>query len=215
MENLTLEISTKTNSADILYFVDFCVESVNRVSAHIDKEKFDELCLTGCPNFNKKWSCPPYAPSFLDFTKNWETLCVLYAYTNMSQFAYIKNDYLKIKAANVILKSRIDGFLRQISSKYGNYISTGSCRLCKPCKCKLQLPCKRPVKMTYSFEAMGVNVGSLVDEFFQKPLLWYSQNNLPEYTSVVCGLLTNLKITENNLRDEYLRFTKIFNKPSS
>jgi len=69
--------------------------------------------------------------------------------------------------------------------------------------------------MTYSFEAMGVNVGSLVDEFFQKPLLWYSQNNLPEYTSVVCGLLTNLKITENNLRDEYLRFTKIFNKPSS
>ena len=207
MDYLTLKTSAKTSSADIQYSVDFCLAPLAGISAYVDKEQFDELCLTGCSNFRKKWSCPPYAPAFTDFVANWEKLFIIHMYTDMSQFSYIKNDYLKVKAANVILKSRADKFLRQMANKYGNYVSTGSCRLCKPCKCKIELPCARPELMTYSFEAMGVDVGKLVKEQFEKPLLWYKRHCVPQYTSVVCGLLTNAELSVEAFKEEYSQHT--------
>jgi len=208
MEKLILDAWAKTSTADIQYSVEFCLASSTEISTYVDKEKFDKLCLNGCPNFKKKWSCPPYAPIFMNFIANWNKLFTIYIHTNMSQFFYIKNDYLKIKAANSILKSRADKFLRQMAVKYGSYISTGSCRLCKPCKCKIGQACAHPELMTYSFEAMGVDVGELVAGQFQKPLLWYKPHYLPEYTSVVCGLLTNDEITVEGLQEEYLQHIK-------
>jgi len=205
MNYLTLRASAKTSSADIQYSVDFRLTSLVGISTYVDKEKFDELCLTACSNFRSKWSCPPYAPAFTDFVANWKKLFIMHMYTEMSQFSYIKNDYLKVKAANVILKSRADKILRQMANKYGNYISTGSCRLCKPCKCKRELPCAQPELMTYSFEAMGVDVGKLVEAQFGKPLLWYHRRCVPQYTSVVCGLLTNIELSVETFKEEYSR----------
>ncbi len=124
------------------------------------------------------------------------------------QFSYVKNDYLKIKAANSILKSRADNFLSKMAKQYGRYISTGSCRLCKPCKCKVDMPCAHPDKMTYSFEALGIDVSALVDMCFQEPLLWYKPQSLPKYTSVVCGLLTNDSLSIKFLADEFFRLIK-------
>lgn len=173
---------------------------------YINKEYFDKLCMCGCPNYDKKWSCPPFAPAYTDFIMEMEKLFILYLHIDMSQFLYINNSYLKVKAANTMLKSRADKFLRKMSSTYGSYISTGSCRLCKPCRCKLGITCAHPELMTYSFEALGINVSQLVNDYFEKPLLWYKPHYLPEYTSVVCGLLTNDMLTENDLREEYLKY---------
>jgi len=189
------EYAVEIISAEPLLISEFC-----------DKNKFDNLCKYGCPNFKRKWSCPPYAPAFLDFVSKWEQLYVIFMYIDMVQFATIKNDYLKIKAANSLLKSRADKFLRRMAKRYGHYISTGSCRLCKPCKHKIEMPCAHPGLMTYSFEAMGVDVGKLVNAYFQKPLLWYKYGQLPEYTSVVCGLLTNEKLSLKYIMDEYRMF---------
>ena len=195
-----------TNSAKILYSVDICIVSTDKLSVYIDKEKFCRLCENGCINYAKKWSCPPFAPHFVDFVKKWDKLCIFYLRINLEQFSYIKHDHLKIKAANSIMKSRADRFLRNMAEKYGKYISSGSCRLCKPCKCKMGLPCIHSDTMTYSPEAMGVDVGRLVDELFGKPLLWYKPHSLPKYTSIVCGLLTNDAFTEEELYYEYSKY---------
>jgi len=173
---------------------------------YINKEYFDGLCRQGCPNFEKKWSCPPFAPAYVDYTRGWEKLFVLYMQISFNQFEYIKNDYLKVKAANVILKSRADKFLRKMAAQHGNYISTGSCRLCKPCKCKIGAPCAYPDMMTYSFEALGVDVSKLVEKYFSRALLWYTPHNLPEHTSVISGLLTNDEITVMDIQNEYMRY---------
>lgn len=174
-----------------------------------NRKYFQYLCANGCPNYAQKWSCPPFSPSFREFVAGWDSLFVLYMRIDTDQFAYIKNDYLKIKAANSILKSRADRFLRKMAEQYGRFISTGSCRLCKPCKCKTNVPCAHPEKMTYSFEALGVDVNALVNRCFQKPLLWYKPHNLPAYTSVVCGLLTNKPLSIKTLQDEYITAQKL------
>ena len=204
--SISFDCNAVTGSANLVYSIDICRVLADRVNDYSNESLFTALCRTGCINYDKKWSCPPHSPNYRDFSAGWGYLFIFYARMGLAQFSYVKNDYMKIKAANTVLKSRVDKFLRQMASKYGKYISTGSCRLCKPCKRKTALPCAHPDLMTYSFEAMGVDVGKLVDEHFQKPLLWHETHCLPEYTSVVCGLLTNVDIDTNDLQGEYLRY---------
>lgn len=206
MKKVNFETFAFLTDAQRSYSVEIFEIKPQQLEYCIEKEYFDGLCKSGCPNYKKKWSCPPFAPQFTNFVEGWDKLFVLYFRTDMEQYHYIKNDYLKIKAANIILKSRADKFLRKMTALCGSYISTGSCRLCRPCKCKIDLPCARPEIMTYSFEALGINVSQLADKFFQKPLLWYKPYCLPEYTSVVCGLLTNAEIMAEDIQREYLRY---------
>jgi len=206
--NSSFDYYAVTNSANLLYSIDICCVQADYACDYSDKNLFSNLCSKGCINYNKKWSCPPHSPNYRDFCAGWDKLLILYARMSLSQLLYIKNDYLKIKAANSILKSRADKFFRHISTRYGKYISTGSCRLCKPCKCKMNLPCAHPELMTYSFESIGLDVGKLVVNRFQKPLLWYKPQHLPKYTAVVCGLLTNAEITPEDLQKEYMRYIK-------
>ena len=144
----------KTPSAQICVNVLYKEVPSILLSTYQNKNKFDSLCQIGCTNFERKWSCPPYSPSYTDFTSKYEKILVLLLFAELWQFSYIKNDYLKIKAANSIMKSRVDKSLRLHLSDDSYYISTGSCRMCKPCKCKLHLPCAHPDKMSYSFEAL-------------------------------------------------------------
>ena len=110
---------------------------------------------------------------------------------NLDELGYIKQDYLKVKAANSMLKSRVDRTLRMCITDGEKYVSTGSCRLCKPCRKKIEEPCAHPAMRTFSFEALGVNVSTMVKDIFDVNLLWYKRGLLPLYTCVVAGLLTN------------------------
>ena len=110
---------------------------------------------------------------------------------NMNELDYIKQDYLKIKAANSMLKSRVDKVLRMCVEDGERYISTGSCRLCRTCRKKLGETCAHVRLRTYSFEAMGVNVSAMIKDIFDVELLWYKRGTLPMYTCVAAGLLTN------------------------
>lgn len=157
------------------------------------KDKLTALCRNGCANYEHKWSCPPFAPCYHEFTEKFENISVCLAFAYLDQFDYIKNDYLKIKAVHTILKSRMDKALRKLIGKDVYYISCGNCRLCKMCKCKTQGPCNHPDLMTYSFEALGINLAEMVKDLFDIPLLWYRKENLPDYTSVVAGLISKEK----------------------
>jgi len=183
-------IQAVTPNAKIEYQIFIRNVPAKDIAKYEMKDRF-ALCREGCTNYERKWSCPPYAPSYQEFTNDFVNISVCLAMVRLEQFDYIKNDYLKIKAAHTILKSRADKTLRKLTDKDTYYISCGSCRLCKICNCKLQKPCKHPGLMTYSFEAMGINVGDMVIDLFGIPLLWHTKNTLPEYTCVVSGLLSN------------------------
>ncbi len=79
------------------------------------------------------------------------------------------------------------------------YWSTGSCRLCKPCHKKLNEPCAHPDIRTFSYEALGVNVSSMVHDIFGIDLLWYAKGSLPLYTCVVAGLLSNQMMLDDRI----------------
>ena len=199
-------LKAHTPHAIIEYVCEECLVQTKYLEMFVDKSYFDILCKKGCPNYGNKWSCPPYAPDYIKFVEKYEFIDIFMLYIELDQFDYIKQDYLKIKAANSIMKSRIDKGLRNSMNENEFYVSTGSCRLCKSCKKKVGEPCAYPEYRTYSFVALGINVSLLTIDIFQRELLWYSTKNLPQYTSVVAGLLTNNGISNTEVIDQLLEF---------
>ncbi len=197
-------LKAHTPHAIIEYACEECLVETKYLEQFMNKSYFDKLCEERCPNYGNKWSCPPYAPDYMKFVKKYEFIDVFMLYIKLEQLDYIKQEYLKIKAANSILKSRMDKALRNSMNENEFYISTGSCRLCKSCKKKAGKSCAYPERRTYSFEALGINVSLLAAHLFHRDLLWYKAKNLPEYTSVVAGLLTNNGITDIKVIDRLL-----------
>lgn len=156
------------------------------------KEYFESLCRNGCPNFNKKWSCPPYSPDFITYSRNYDYCLVCILYCDLDQFDYTKTEYMKVKACNSILKSKMDKLMRYLENYYsGLIVSNGSCRICKPCNLKLNLSCKRPTLRRYSMESLGLDVNKVSTFMFNHSLKWYKDKKAPTYTSVVSCLLIN------------------------
>ena len=70
-------------------------------------------------------------------------------------------------------------------------LSAGSCTLCGArCTRPDGAPCRCPEKMRYSIEALGGNVAETAERYLHKPLLWIEDGRMPDYLTLVCGLLT-------------------------
>lgn len=167
---------------------------------YYEKEKTEKACEEGCPNYGKKWSCPPYSKSFLNIVKDYSKALLLCFSTEMKYYLDVKNKYLAVKAANITLKTLIEKCARNIEEYINGYsLLSGSCRLCKPCQCKIKQTCKHPDKMRYSMEATALNVQKLCFDFLEHDLLWYENKKLPKYTSVVVLVLLNQYFDINDL----------------
>lgn len=175
-------------------------DDISIFEKYFDGEQIKQACKEGCPNYKRKWSCPPFSKTFLNIKKKYSSACLLCFSTKMESYSDIKNKYLAVKAANVTLKSLIEKCARNIEMYTKGYsLLTGSCRLCKPCQYKINLPCRYPNKMRYSMEATGLNVQKLCLDFLNHHLLWYENKKLPKYTSVVVLILYNQPLKSSEL----------------
>ncbi len=183
----TINIKTPKHILKTDVFYDF----IDKNKIDVDKKLFEKMCKEGCPNYSKKYSCPPCSPEFFNYLKKQDKLFVVMMKIDLNQlnkFSY--NEYHKMRIANAVLKPKIDKIFRKLEDKFPSsiMISTGACRLCKPCQLKLKKPCKHPDKRRYSFEALGVDCNKLAKKLFNLELLWYKNKKSPEYTTVICGL---------------------------
>lgn len=176
-----------------------------------NKNYFSNLCKSGCVNYGNKWSCPPHSPTYSSYSKNY-THCLLILLTcDLSQFSYVKTEYMKIKASNSILKSQSDRLCRFLECNLnGKMISHGSCKLCKPCTKKTPTSnCKSPTNMRYSLESLGLNVEKISSDFFDHQLLWYKNKICPPHSSAVSCVLTNNALEEPSLIEPVIQHYSI------
>lgn len=199
--------STPTTS--IVITVKAIVVNAELLKTYENKQKFEKLCEIGCPNYNNKWACPPFSPSYTQFSKNYVNALLILQYCNLMQFTYTKTEYIKLKASNSILKSKSDKLMRFLEEEYsGMMLSNGSCRLCKPCSKKSGGLCKKPNKMRYSMEALGLNVEQITEDFFNHKLQWYKNKLVPGYSSVVSCLLSNSQLSINEISPKIITYCK-------
>lgn len=191
----------KTPSREIEILCKVKVVKASQLLRYMDIKKVQEKCRNGCPNYNKKWSCPPFSLSYDKVSSKYNNAIIISFSTSMDKYIDIKNKYLAIKAANVTLKCFIEKVSRKIEKEVNGYsLLSGSCRLCKPCQCKQQKSCKRSEDMRYSMEATYLDVSALTKEILSHELLWYENKVLPKYTSTVTMILTNQDITDNQIK---------------
>ena len=157
-----------------------------------DYYKFANECKIGCKNFRKKYSCPPYSPSFNNLSSNYNYLLVNTLKIKLDGFNKIYNT---IRMANIVAKNIQKRLFNKINKEIKDrkekiiILENGSCRLCKTCELQKKLPCRYPKKMRYSLESTGIDVNDLIKKTFNFELKWYSNNNFPEYQCVVGGIL--------------------------
>lgn len=200
----TIRVRTPQHHLLVHCFYDFI--SISKVNS--DKELFLNLCKNGCKNFSKKYCCPPMSPDFKSYVKGYDKLLVLLMAAGLDQlngFGY--KDYHKLRIGNAVLKPRTEKIMRNMERKFSTrFLSTGACRLCKPCRLKLKKPCRYPEKRRYSMESLGVDCNYLSHKLFNMPLLWYKHSKAPEYTCVLCALplvnSINGKLVINELEHE-------------
>lgn len=185
----------KTNTSNINIHIKTELVSSNSLNDYQNCKYFNRLCQIGCVNYNKKWSCPPNSPSYVSYSNNYKYCLLLLFSCDLSQFSYVKTEYMKVKTSNSILKSQSDKLTRYLENvSSGKMISNGSCRLCKPCTKKVSAhSCKNPSMLRFSLESLGLNVDKISQDLFDHKLLWYENKLSPKYATVLSGVLTNIK----------------------
>ena len=153
-----------------------------------NKQEYSHLCKIGCINFGQKYSCPPYSPTFEAFAVECHLLTVLYYRVFLDQYLDT-SPYNRVRASNSVIKSLLDKELLTYKSNGYKVVGSGSCRACKACGAKKNMKCKKPEKIIYSLESLGVNVNQLVLDCFKIELQWYRKGFSQQFTSVVGGVL--------------------------
>ena len=190
MIEYTYKHSTKSGPKTV--YMLSCEILTEVVNSHVFPDSLAELCRNGCINYNKKWCCPPNAKPFNILSKSFGRAIITCMYLHTDEFSHVQNKYLRIKAANMVLKKLSNRLSKEVEQALnGHALLNGSCNLCRPCNYKISLPCKRPEQMRYSMEATGINVENLLKEVFEFELQWYTAKSMPTYTSVVSCVLHN------------------------
>lgn len=162
----------------------------------VDVPTFLEACKA-CPNYNRIWSCPPYAFDVMEYWKRFRTLKLL-AVKIMFDKALTEKTYTKEEMDAVIHqvipveKQKLTDRLLAMEKEYPGSISlsAGSCGMCENgCTRPWGAPCRYPQGMRYSIEALGGNVGLTIEKLLGIHLEWIEENHLPNHFVLVCGLL--------------------------
>ncbi|MCW2278251.1 DUF2284 domain-containing protein [Heliophilum fasciatum] len=183
--------------ANHVYPIEIGIKKVAYDDVRYEPELIRGLCLKHCKNFGLSGKCPPKAPLFPDLADPGDELVFIYA-TFYPQFKTVavqrcRQIYVHWRSQDQILTA----LLHQLGSKLGEQfpgwvLGAGHCRRCDRKKCTVTTDpgtCAHPQQRTFSMEATGINVVSMVQEHFGITLRWYKRDASFDLPMTKCGLL--------------------------
>ncbi len=176
-----------------------------------DVKKFYEFCKQ-CKLHKKTWSCPPFPTTtgnFVDYKgqkiEDFSTATIIGVKINIdnetrhqARNVQERDDLIReifINARNQFDKRLL--FLEQQIEKSMLYYA-GPCKFCTPNECAraLNKPCHYPEKMRSTLEADGFDISRTTTEILGLELLWCNDLVLPEYYTLVYGLMSNIPVAD-------------------
>ena len=158
---------------------------------YVDVPKFLECCRA-CPNYGKRWSCPPFDFDVETRWRRYRSLEVMGVKVFPADGEGRRLAGKDPAAFLAPLKARLGGELaaREAATPGSLWLAAGSCRLCEVCAEESGKPCRFPDKMRPSLEALGGDVVRTARDLLGIELLWGQNGQAPEYFTLVCGFLT-------------------------
>ena len=155
-------------------------------------------CCRECPNFDGRWSCPPYNFSVETLWKRYTSILLyeekVYVDPVLREKVYSQDEINEISCELLApVKRQMTGELLAMEGEYpgSRALFSGTCDFCTICAKELNEQCFHPEKMRYSIEALGGNVAQAVQIYFDDTILWAKDGRLPEYYILLGGLLKN------------------------
>lgn len=162
---------------------------------YVRPEEFVEYCRQ-CPNHNRIWSCPEYDFDTREIFRRYKKLRLFGLKIVYSDEARSRS-YTREEMGEVIRESmmkerkRLDSVLSWYEDVTDGYaLNAGACTICaEGCTRPEGKPCRFPEKRRYSLESLGADVSATLSEVLGTELKWDSEGRLPEYYTLVAGLL--------------------------
>lgn len=153
-------------------------------------------CCGECPNFGRRWSCPPYGFSVDTLWKLYKDILLyekkVYVDSRLRKKRYSQEEINEISRELLApSKKQMTEDLLALEAKYpgSRALFAGTCDFCTICAKELNEQCYHPEKMRYSIEALGGNVVQAVRIYFDDTIFWAKDGLLPEYYILLGGLL--------------------------
>lgn len=176
--------------------------SIDQLFKFYDFETIKSYCKS-CPNYCKIWTCPQleFDPQLFLKQFNYAYIISAKVYSedlNVQIKSFIENEKNASEITNYIYekgRSVFDEKMFSLEDIYEGSISlmAGRCLLCDQCERIYNRPCKKPDKLRYSLESLGIEVSKVTETFLNEKILW-SNDTLPEYTLLVSALLTKEEV---------------------
>ncbi len=185
MENPVYEIEDKERDVELKGFIADCV----------DVERIKSYCKE-CPRYCKVWSCPEHD---FDPFLYWKLFSGLRIYfrklilpEELTCLSLSKEEQAKIIDA-IFFKERkhFNDQLRALETPESISLHVGHCDVCgkENCARRIGKPCRFPKKKRYSMESLGADVMIVSEKYFGEKLQWTTPDKLPEFFSLVGGIL--------------------------
>lgn len=182
-----MEYTTEMKEADIA--------AADYVEKYVRAEEFIKYCRE-CPNFGKLWSCPEYDFDTAEYFNKHRMLKVIGLRIIYSpgerEKTYTKEEMARAISSGLKAERKaLDEYLRKLEEETGGTaLNAGSCTLCpEGCARPEGRPCRFPDKMRYSLESLGADITATIGDLLDIELKWDREGRLPEYHTLVAGLL--------------------------
>lgn len=157
------------------------------VARCVDVEKFLVYCRE-CDNYARRWSCPPFSFAPLELWHRYQSVELFARILMVSPGAELPDMMEDTRREKARLMEEL---LCLEKARPGSLaLSAGGCSLCgDSCSRPDGAPCRNPAQMRYSIDALGGDISKTMELYFQTPILWVKDGKLPEYLTLVGGLL--------------------------
>lgn len=121
-----------------------------------------------CPMYGKRPSCPPHVPDWReakDWVRHFKRALIIKFEIAMDRFEQDRREALLylLKREEELFKER---------KMYAMALFPGNCNLCDDCPFERGEPCRMPTKVRPSIDAIGIEIGRLVDIDFSESVLY-------------------------------------------
>ena len=164
---------------------------------YVDFEKFSKLCIEEQEMLGYNWSYPPFD---FDVDELWNSFNKLKLVAFKIEFSEEEqaHTFSDIELNNILkrferFKARLMNDIYVLENEDSQGLFLGKCNMCMKCTREFEMPCKMPVKMRYSLEALGADVDRTVEDVFGLKIHYAQDGKLPPYLIFVGGLLYDKK----------------------
>ena len=187
------------NSLALLLRYGYCMESTNTkilertvdvkafVNHYVDAAGIASRCGS-CNCYGRIWSCPPYDFNVIEFWNKYSQLDLRVYQIKTNDKSWQENRNLIRKQSMRICLEIMD---REEKVPGSFALTPGKCIMCGDNECSRinGEACRLGQKYRYSIESIGGDVEACLKDFFDIEILWERNGRVPEYYTLVCGLL--------------------------